>query len=544
MSETTFSQREGKRYSCPQCGGGLIYDIASGKMKCDHCGDLSPVPADEESTDASGSMEVTEFRCPQCGAAVYSSDTAATSFCSFCGSDVVLTAKLNRVRRPAAIVPFAVTREACEEKYRQHLKRYHLCPADLKSTETISHFRPVYVPFWSYRVQGEGPVSVKGVKSYTKGDKRYDETWQFTFDAKVDRRGILYDASTAFEDETAALLAHTGRDAVPFQSAYLSGLYAQVADVEPENYHAEAYATAAKEMIEKVRSASGMDAVTGYQSANGAYGVPNPKISQELVMLPVWLLAHRQGQRVVYTAINGRSGEVVCDIPVSMRKVLGVIALLGVLFFLLLQLLLTLRPDKLMVLCAGLTLATQLCFLSARRRLKERADRVYEPDFAGSGREYIGPAQMLLAAKERRSVKTAKRTESGVPWVGLVVVGLVAGFNLLPPFLRSVMNGIGDFSFETLNKLLMLAMLAVSVWRLPLRQGDRSAPSWIVSLAILLTLAVGTVLLFQGRSEDMVYYGCCAAMMAAAIGGLTLINREHNEYASRPVPFFEKEENP
>ena len=43
MIETTFAQTEGKRYSCPKCGGGLQYDITSGQMKCDHCGLLTPV---------------------------------------------------------------------------------------------------------------------------------------------------------------------------------------------------------------------------------------------------------------------------------------------------------------------------------------------------------------------------------------------------------------------------------------------------------------------------------------------------------------------
>ena len=60
----------GSRFGCPNCGGGLAYDISSGQMKCDRCGELTPLeklPAEEETE----TLEVTEFHCPQCGAAVY-----------------------------------------------------------------------------------------------------------------------------------------------------------------------------------------------------------------------------------------------------------------------------------------------------------------------------------------------------------------------------------------------------------------------------------------------------------------------------------------
>ena len=38
MSELERRQGSGRRFGCPSCGGGLQYDIASGKMKCDRCG--------------------------------------------------------------------------------------------------------------------------------------------------------------------------------------------------------------------------------------------------------------------------------------------------------------------------------------------------------------------------------------------------------------------------------------------------------------------------------------------------------------------------
>ena len=40
----------------------------------------------------------------------------------------------------------------------------------------------------------------------------------------------------------------------------------------------------------------------------------------------------------------------------------------------------------------------------------------------------------------------------------------------------------------------------------------------------------------------MLFYGCAVVMLAAAIWELILIIRAHNEYASRPVPYFDGKE--
>lgn len=52
----------------------------------------------------------------------------------------------------------------------------------------------------------------------------------------MDHSGILYDASTAFEDETARRLSFLPEQMKPFWPAYLSGMYAQVPDVDAEIY--------------------------------------------------------------------------------------------------------------------------------------------------------------------------------------------------------------------------------------------------------------------------------------------------------------------
>ena len=540
MAESGAASR---RYGCPACGGGLRYEIASGKMICDRCGTLTALQ-DLPPETAEETLEVTEFHCPQCGAAVYSTDTEVTSFCSFCGSDVVLTGRLSRQKRPEEILPFSVSREDCEAAYRKHLKKYLLAPSELKKAETVSHFRPVYVPFWSYTVDAKGPAKLQGEKSYTKGNYRYDETYNLSMDAVIHQEGILYDASSAFEDETAAMLRHTARETVPFHPAYLSGFYAQGADVPGETYHAEAAASAVRIFMDQVKEENEMDSVTLKGDAEDNFGLPHAKFREKLVMMPVWLLAHRTGQRVVYTAVNGRSGEVVCDVPVSNGKVLGVTLGLAAVLFVLLYLFVTLRPELLLAFCAMLSLITQYQFSGAQKLLFNRRTRAFEPHPEEGKAEFMGPAQARLARKDGRiisrgstaSMIVGKAKSWGLAGVCILAYGV---FSVVTRVLSSAGTSKDRRMIALFVLLAVLAVMAVHMFR-RLRK-EWSGPSWprIVSC---LACAAGFISLAAGQAEDLVYYACAAALLLASAVELVMINRAHNEYASRPVPFFGEKE--
>ena len=541
------SESTSRRYSCPSCGGGLRFDIGEGKLLCDRCGRLTAIE-DLPPEESSAEMEVTEFHCPQCGAMVYSTDTEVTSFCSFCGSDVVLTGKMGRTRRPAEIVPFQITREQCEAAYRKHLKGYLLAPAAMKKTETVSHFRPVYVPFWSYDVDSRGMARLEGKKHYIKGDYQYDETYDLTMDAEIRQKGILYDASTVFEDETAALLKHEVQNAKPFHPAYLSGIYAQGADVAGETYHAEAAASAVRRFMDKVREDNEMDSVEMRGNIEENFGLPEARIREKLVMMPVWLLAHRQGARVVYTAINGQNGQVVCDLPVSNGKVIGVTAVLAAGLFVLLQMTLTMKPEVAMGLCALLTMIIQYLFSGTQKRLLARRNRVWEPDFSQNGEnQFNGPAQAMLKREKNGISSNEKKTGQAVGKVLSIagVVAVIAFYAWLSDWiplgrLASVFGGTSGR--KTVVTFVVLAALAAMVIHLIRKAASKdSGPGWPRALAAL-ACAAGLVSLLSGQSEDMIFYACGAAMLAASLLELILMNRAHNEYASRPVPFFNGEE--
>ncbi len=544
MTEKWIAPSSGRRFTCPGCGGGLRYDIGRGCMLCDSCGRSCAVgELPDEGRADDGMMDVTEYVCPQCGAAIISSGTEATAFCSFCGSDVVLTGRMARSARPFRIVPFKITREKCERIYKDYLAGFPLAPSELKKQETVSHFRPVYIPFWSYHVSAKGTMSgIEGYKTYTRGDYRYEERYSLTVDADIDRRGILYDASTAFEDETAARLEHRIKSAEIFHPAYLSGFYAQVTDVKPETYHKEALAVAARQFLERVRNEFGYDSVKA--ASDRDFGLPDAKVGEEIVMMPVWLLAQREGERVLYTAVNGETGQIVCDVPVSPKKTAALTAAVAAAIFALLYFFLTIRPDWLLLPCGLLALVTQCLLARSDRLRRKRENREGEPVFGESGPIYRGPAQALLSVFQEPAVKQRTKMEAkssaGCLSALLKLVLFYVGFGLLASVIGGIAssagrNGIG--AFAVVEIVLLTAGIAGAILWIRKKAGDAEGLE-LPRILMYLLIGAGVIMLLVHVTEDTAYYALCLLILGLTIAELIVILKRYNRFVTRPVPYF------
>lgn len=535
---------EARRFGCPSCGGTLRYDIESRKLVCDQCGRTAmPSMFPDEAGDAgSETFGVTAYRCPSCGAEICSAGTDATSFCSFCGSDVVLEQRLSEMQRPSRIVPFSVTREKCEEIYRRYIRAHDLAPRALLRQAELAHFRPVYIPFWSYSVQAEGEITVEGsVRSSRRGGDVCQEEVRLRLGTHIRQDNILYDASVAFEDETAARLLHASENAVPFHPVYLSGMFAQAPDAPPDYYRNEAAAAALRLFMDRVHMEYRMDSVRLVGDS-----LPDERIDQELVLMPVWLLARRQGDRVLYAAVNGADGRVVCDVPASPVKLGLATAAAAALLFALLIMLPTIRADWLIVPSTLLALLThhRLCIM--QRLLVYRELREGEPAFNGSAYRN-GPAQTLLALHRYRYRKDGQ--DPPIKQVGKVLMLLAVGplVLLLGYLLAATDLYAGDAALRLITAVFLL-IAGVIGHRLSIRL-IRAMPACRAKLSAtrqcLLLIAVNILailLLILNLAEDWVYYLVSLILLGLSVGGMVLLWRHYNRFATRPVPFFDKEE--
>lgn len=345
--------RETGSFNCPQCGGMLHYDIEQKKLICISCESVFELDEYQPLKNKSESMEVVQYRCPQCGAQVHTTQTNMVSYCAFCGSEILFTERMALTKRPDKIVPFKFTREQCEEKYREFM--------GLPENQPLK-FMPIYVPFYWYQEDYEGEV--KAACSVVEGN------WQTFYGASgfgvASVKGEMECASSQMEVDIANKLMFSDTGAQPFSEAYLCGFYAEAPDLDDNRSNSQLSMFTAKEWFGKFISELKTD---GTKKCSYVKPPPLKNDKVELWLMPVWLLAESYGQRVLYTAINGADGTIVCDRPMNNKFLLKMAGLIAMVAFVLLMLLngaIILRPNVVTGFYAMLT-ACACCIINGKR---------------------------------------------------------------------------------------------------------------------------------------------------------------------------------
>lgn len=320
---------------CPTCGAGVRFDIASQKMHCDYCGNSfepSSVPDNSSRDDAKGAevFDTFVYSCPSCGGELLTTDkTDAIGFCPYCGGASMLFDKMREQWRPDYIIPFQITKEQCKEFYVKAAKKSPFTSNQYRNPELIESFRGIYMPYWNYRALQRGPFVLRGKKTgvFRNSFFKEDGNINYTLD------GYAHDASLSFDDRISENLAPFDTSQhKPFAPCYLSGFYADIGDVSARTYHkrSEDYMRKAtvKAMAEDKRIAHAKG-VKKIKIDKDSAQVPTQITSAARVLYPVWFMSYRKNNRLTYAAVNGQTGKVSADLPLSPLKILIAVLIFG-----------------------------------------------------------------------------------------------------------------------------------------------------------------------------------------------------------------------
>lgn len=375
-------------YECPNCGGNLKFNIESQLLKCDYC-QTTQNPYDitkEKDAEESNAFDVTIFTCPQCGGEIMSTDTSAAEFCSFCGASTILDSRISREKRPARIIPFKQTKDACKKAYISRMKRAFFAPDELKDEKYIDSFRGIYMPYWAFHISQHGEVSMKGKKSYRRGDYLYTEEYALSGDIDACYDDLSYDASSSFSDNISEQIApFHAKDMQKFTPSFLSGFYADTADVDSGLYRADALKLANTTSFNKIKSNpafSGMQVSVENSTPTLNTSLCTTYDQPERVMYPVWFMSYRKNDRVAYVTVNGQTGKIAADIPVDIKKYTIGSILLAIPIFIFLNLFFTFKATSILKYSALLAVATIIVYLleisNIFRRDQRTDDRGYQ----------------------------------------------------------------------------------------------------------------------------------------------------------------------
>lgn len=319
---------------CPNCAAGLRFEIESQQMACDHCGSrFDPSLIDYKDKDDAKSAQMFDsyvYVCPSCGAELMTTDeTDAIGFCPFCGGASMLFDRIRQQWRPDYVIPFRITKEQCKELYVKAAKKSFLTSKEYRKPELIEEFRGIYMPFWEYQALQQGQYRINGMTKGVFTEKYYMATGDIHF--AVD--GYAHDASNAFDDRISENLAPYDISARrPFAPGYLSGFYADIADVDMRQYAQSGIECMQKDTAEAL--AHQKELVSGggirkikYDSETAK--VPTTITGTKRALYPVWFMSYRNKNRITYATVNGQTGKVSADFPASLLRILLLVLLLG-----------------------------------------------------------------------------------------------------------------------------------------------------------------------------------------------------------------------
>lgn len=351
-------------YQCPACTGPLNFDGKTGKLVCEYCGSAYDVKQIEElyagknqqaaqaaasqSTGSAGEFTADEvaswggdaakmkaYSCTSCGAELICEKSTAATICPYCSNPTIIPSQFDGIMKPDYVLPFKKSREEAVAALKNYYGKRFLLPGSFKSGNHIEEIQGVYVPFWMFggTVSASGTYEACQEHKERKGDTEI--TTKKIFDVRregtIGFEKIPADASSRMPDDLMdSIEPYDYKDLKSFSMSYLPGYLADKYDVDEKESRERARKRAAHTAEQALKGT-----VKGYDSVDTKVHYEDVSFGRtQYALMPVWMLSTRWNGKNFLFAMNGQSGKMTGDLPVSTPKTAGLFAVLtAALFF-------------------------------------------------------------------------------------------------------------------------------------------------------------------------------------------------------------------
>lgn len=529
---------------CPTCGAALRFDIAEQKMVCDHCNsrfDPYAVGDNSDRDDAqTSSFDAFVYICPSCGAELVTTDrNDAVGFCQYCGGASMIFDKMRKEWRPDHIIPFQITKEQCKQAYVKEAKRFFVS-RKYCNPELVEGFRGVYMPYWSYKgiMQGNFSINAKGARERVSHNTYEIPYYSVNGYSNYMLDGFSRDASLNFDDDLSESIApYSYEGQQTFTPAFLSGFYAESGNVNPHEYDA---------VITEEMNNDALDVLLNDKAVNDYMNQYNMTAQREESVAPVqihsvsrslnpvWFMSYRSGESITYAAINGQTGQVAADLPLSPLRILltalGVSAAIFGIIMGLINIFPSIKANETLAICL-LLLSSGLYYL--QNSFNKTVSRVRQSS-AGSKSGSATYTVMLIAAlcMGTAYIATSGSYERDLNSFFLIAFGVVCVVMLILHF------GLWQES----ARIKKMQIDNVSQLRVRISEEARLFLNRVLWLKIImyLTLVAGALVVAFNRVNNILSYAVCIVAAVELIGLALFHISFQSGIAKRPLPQFNK----
>ncbi len=320
---------------CPRCQSPITYSFADNGLHCMYCGYYEDLASEDETlrqgvfeevvlqqTGQGWGAQRAEWHCNNCGANTSVEPELIAFTCPFCGSQKVIQHDVvENAPRPQAIIPFAVSQEACPELAREWFGTSWMTPASLRQLARLEGFRAVYLPFWMFTFTAQATWRVM-----FKSDNIGASWKERTGFERIVYDNLLACATTTISQVLAEQMAEFDVHPVPYNPKYLAGISALTYDVAL----GDAWQRVREKVREQIVDRCSWQATPSDHGECRGFGV-GLKLEDEswsYILVPAYVAVYRYADVTYQLLVNGQTGQVSGQRPVAWFKVRCVQALI------------------------------------------------------------------------------------------------------------------------------------------------------------------------------------------------------------------------
>ena len=344
MSDDFELEKNTDTVCCPSCGAQLTYDIATGKLKCDHCGHTQEIEnndsverrqlTDDILRQKTEWTEGTVYRCDQCGAKGVLHKNSLSMPCPFCGSTNIVSASELVGLRPDAVLPFNFNGDRARAIFEKWISRKWLAPRHFKTADIREHIGGLYLPSWSFTAYVEALYKGTLGKTVTTSSRSMNGTIRynthiryFNVSGVINQQyndHLVPSATQISPINFNRLLPFNLTVAKAYKPEYLTGIPTEHYSRDLGPCFDDFSTFIRRDLRQKIMNKHGADTVRrldinlNYRDKKFNY-----------LLLPIYVAHYLYGEKNFNFFINGISGKIVGKYPRSRIKIL-LLSLLGI----------------------------------------------------------------------------------------------------------------------------------------------------------------------------------------------------------------------
>ncbi|ARC83345.1 putative zinc finger domain protein, LSD1 subclass [Clostridium argentinense CDC 2741] len=361
IDDEVKSKKDTDKFTCSGCGANMIYDPNIKMLTCPYCSNNKKIEVeggnieehdfystvDKQDTDWGAETRV--IHCDSCGAETILEKNNTAQFCAFCGSSHIVKREESNIV-PESLIPFKIGDKEAKIKFSQWIGKHFFAPRALKYGHQSDKLKGIYIPFWTYDTETYSTYTAEAGTYYyvtvtyyeNENGKQVAKTrqerrtrWEYTngnYNKFFD--DVLINASTQLDGNLMdKIKPYDLKELVHYNPEFISGFYAERYGIN----HVTGF-NSAKEHINDIIYSGVVNKINADEVRNVNIKTSFEDVKFKHILLPIWISSYSFKNKVYKYYINGQTGEIQGETPISGWKIFFTIALIVAIIFIIYKL--------------------------------------------------------------------------------------------------------------------------------------------------------------------------------------------------------------